>query len=222
MKREKGLLSTPAMSSSLLQSLPKGMTDIWVKLQMTNAFFLLTWFPAREFAQGLGEEAEDAESPQRGLHHFHLPEDLWRGQRVAFLSSRTHRSPGSETWQHHARPRFHPRDHRLRSVMTSDVLLAYRSFQKKQVKPTSSLSILLYFPPCAGSADKAIINVTTGRQARMVEDSASEKCTMPYRAPELFMSDLSPMIDQRTDVWVCNQIFLPPDFFEVPVDFWEM
>jgi serine/threonine protein kinase len=36
----------------------------------------------------------------------------------------------------------------------------------------------------------------------MVEDSASEKCTMPYRAPELFMSDLSPIIDQRTDVWV--------------------
>jgi serine/threonine kinase 16 len=53
-----------------------------------------------------------------------------------------------------------------------------------------------------GSVDRAILNVSTGRQARIVEDMAAEKCTMPYRAPELFMSDLSPVIDQRTDIWV--------------------
>ncbi|CAG0917773.1 unnamed protein product [Notodromas monacha] len=49
-----------------------------------------------------------------------------------------------------------------------------------------------------GSADKAVVNISTGRQARMLEDSAAEKCTMPYRAPELFMSDLSPVIDQQS------------------------
>ena len=34
------------------------------------------------------------------------------------------------------------------------------------------------------------------------QDEAAEKCSMLYRAPELFNAEVGTTVDERTDVWV--------------------
>jgi len=53
-----------------------------------------------------------------------------------------------------------------------------------------------------GSAAEARVSVESGRQARAVQDIAEERCSMPYRAPELFNVEPGTVIDERTDIWV--------------------
>ena len=36
----------------------------------------------------------------------------------------------------------------------------------------------------------------------VLKDEAAERCSMFYRAPELFNPDLGSSIDERTDIWV--------------------
>lgn len=43
----------------------------------------------------------------------------------------------------------------------------------------------------------------SGNQAaQTLQDIAAERCSMPYRAPELFNVESYCMIDERTDIWV--------------------
>lgn len=57
-----------------------------------------------------------------------------------------------------------------------------------------------------GSARPALINVDNRSKAMQIADEASEHCTMPYRAPELF--DPGPAVgstlDTRTDIWAAG------------------
>jgi len=40
-------------------------------------------------------------------------------------------------------------------------------------------------------------------ERRCAQDEAAQRCTMPYRAPELFDLPSDAELDERTDIWVC-------------------
>jgi len=48
----------------------------------------------------------------------------------------------------------------------------------------------------------ARVKVCGSSEAQRLQDLASERCSMPYRAPELFNVESYCMIDERTDIWV--------------------
>lgn len=52
-----------------------------------------------------------------------------------------------------------------------------------------------------GSANKARVDVNTPSDAHKLQDEAAERCSMFYRAPELFNPELGNSIDERTDIW---------------------
>lgn len=55
---------------------------------------------------------------------------------------------------------------------------------------------------CAGSVATARVQVCGTQAARTLQDLAAERCSMPYRAPELFNVESYCMVDERTDIWV--------------------
>ncbi|KAJ2841575.1 Serine/threonine-protein kinase env7 [Coemansia brasiliensis] len=52
-----------------------------------------------------------------------------------------------------------------------------------------------------GSVRPAHIKAQTRMQALQIQDDAAQRCTMPYRAPELFDVQRGAEFDTRTDVW---------------------
>lgn len=57
----------------------------------------------------------------------------------------------------------------------------------------------LYF---VGSAAPAKITVKSKKEAQELLDEVNERCSMTYRAPELFNIDIDSVIDERIDIWV--------------------
>lgn len=55
-----------------------------------------------------------------------------------------------------------------------------------------------------GSVDEAIQVANTSRDAQRIQDDAAERCTMPYRAPELFQVSTGERITQASDIWVSS------------------
>lgn len=53
-----------------------------------------------------------------------------------------------------------------------------------------------------GSVESARLKVTTHSEAQYLQDLAAERCSMPYRPPELFQVDSKCSVDERTDIWV--------------------
>jgi serine/threonine kinase 16 len=53
-----------------------------------------------------------------------------------------------------------------------------------------------------GSVAVARVKICGSSEAQQLQDLASERCSMPYRAPELFNVESYCMIDERTDIWV--------------------
>ncbi|NXS40698.1 STK16 kinase, partial [Balaeniceps rex] len=53
-----------------------------------------------------------------------------------------------------------------------------------------------------GSMNQARIEVNSSREAMAVQDWAAQRCTISYRAPELFTVPSQCVIDERTDIWV--------------------
>jgi len=58
-----------------------------------------------------------------------------------------------------------------------------------------------------GSVANAIVNITTRAEAVALQDLAAERCTMPYRAPELFDVKSQCVIDDKVDIWVGDFFF---------------
>eukprot|EP00124_Ichthyophonus_hoferi_P005406 Ihof_evm1s775 gene=Ihof_evmTU1s775 len=52
-----------------------------------------------------------------------------------------------------------------------------------------------------GSMGKARVNIKNRKDALALQDLAAERCTMPYRAPELFDVPTGCVIDERIDIW---------------------
>lgn len=53
-----------------------------------------------------------------------------------------------------------------------------------------------------GSVAPARVKVCGSQAAQTLQDIAAERCSMPYRAPELFNVESYCMVDERTDIWV--------------------
>lgn len=53
-----------------------------------------------------------------------------------------------------------------------------------------------------GSTTEARVRVHGQQDARKLQDLAEERCSIVYRAPELFSVESYCMIDERTDIWV--------------------
>ncbi|NWW06620.1 STK16 kinase, partial [Oreocharis arfaki] len=60
-----------------------------------------------------------------------------------------------------------------------------------------------------GSMNRARIEVNSSREAMAVQDWAAQRCTISYRAPELFTVPSQCVIDERTDIWVRIQPSAP-------------
>lgn len=63
-----------------------------------------------------------------------------------------------------------------------------------------------------GSMNRSRMEVKGTREAMTVQDWAAQRCTISYRAPELFNVESHCVIDDRTDIWVTHTRVLPPPF----------
>ncbi|MCP9259514.1 Serine/threonine-protein kinase [Dirofilaria immitis] len=70
-----------------------------------------------------------------------------------------------------------------------------------------------------GSCFACPIIINDGKDSRMQLDEAGELCSMPYRAPELFVCEVGSVIDQSLDIWVFAWLLLfALCFFRSPFD----
>lgn len=69
-----------------------------------------------------------------------------------------------------------------------------------------------------GSMSPARVKVTNHSEAQHLQDTAAERCSMPYRAPELFSVNSRCNIDERTDVWSLGCLLYALCYFHSPYD----
>lgn len=69
-----------------------------------------------------------------------------------------------------------------------------------------------------GSANKARVEISTPSQAHSLQDEAAERCSMFYRAPELFNPELGSSIDERTDIWSLGCILYALTYLASPFE----
>ncbi|EZA48611.1 Serine/threonine-protein kinase [Ooceraea biroi] len=69
-----------------------------------------------------------------------------------------------------------------------------------------------------GSVAAARVQVCGTQAARTLQDLAAERCSMPYRAPELFNVESYCMVDERTDIWSLGCILYALCYFKSPFD----
>ncbi|XP_053333203.1 serine/threonine-protein kinase 16 [Clarias gariepinus] len=69
-----------------------------------------------------------------------------------------------------------------------------------------------------GSMNKARIEVKGSREAMTVQDWAAQRCTISYRAPELFNVESHCIIDEKTDIWSLGCVLYSMMMLEGPYD----
>lgn len=69
-----------------------------------------------------------------------------------------------------------------------------------------------------GSMAPARVEVQTSAQARQLQDQCAERCSMPYRAPELFNVQAGDVLDERTDIWSLGCVLYALCFFKSPFE----
>ncbi|MEQ2225213.1 Serine/threonine-protein kinase 16 [Ilyodon furcidens] len=69
-----------------------------------------------------------------------------------------------------------------------------------------------------GSMNCARIEVRGSREAMTVQDWAAQRCTISYRAPELFNVESHCIIDERTDIWSLGCVLYCMMMLEGPYD----
>lgn len=69
-----------------------------------------------------------------------------------------------------------------------------------------------------GSMGKARIELKKSAEARALQDLAAEKCSMPYRAPELFHVESYSTVDERVDIWSLGCCLYAMCYFHSPFE----
>jgi len=69
-----------------------------------------------------------------------------------------------------------------------------------------------------GSVCPARVQIQNSKDARFLEDQASQRSTLPYRAPELFQVPYPSVIDEKVDIWSLGCIFFSLMFLVGPFD----
>lgn len=69
-----------------------------------------------------------------------------------------------------------------------------------------------------GSATEARQQICGQSEAQKLQDIAEERCSIVYRAPELFSVESYCMIDERTDIWSLGCVLYAMCFFKCPFD----
>lgn len=70
-----------------------------------------------------------------------------------------------------------------------------------------------------GSMSKARMEIHKAGEALALQDWAAERCTMPYKAPELFNVECNTSIDERVDIWSLGCCLYAMCYFKSPFDF---
>lgn len=69
-----------------------------------------------------------------------------------------------------------------------------------------------------GSMGRARLDIGRTSEAMALQDLATEKCSMSYRAPELFNVESRTSIDERVDIWSLGCCLYAMCFFRSPFD----
>lgn len=69
-----------------------------------------------------------------------------------------------------------------------------------------------------GSMGRARQEIRKATEARVLQDLAAEKCSMAYRAPELFNVESHSSIDERVDIWSLGCTLYAMCYFMSPFD----
>ncbi|XP_043224684.1 serine/threonine-protein kinase 16-like [Amphibalanus amphitrite] len=103
----------------------------------------------------------------------------------------------------------------VRSMHESQPPLAHRDLKTANVLLTADRQPVIMD---LGSMAEARVEVETSAQARQLQDLCAERCSMPYRAPELFNVQAGDRIDERTDIWSLGCLLYALCFFKSPFD----
>lgn len=82
--------------------------------------------------------------------------------------------------------------------------LAHRDLKTANICMTDSMEPVLVD---LGSTTEARVQICGQQDAQRLQELAEERCSIVYRAPELFSVQSYCMIDERTDIWVGFKFF---------------